>query len=111
MFLERNTISPGAIMQVLRDNQQRHHWLRQESFLAHQSASIERLEMAITSQKRTLQFQARRGQNFQRKNKHRGYKNFSGKKNANKWRPNQTKPNRWSKEPENHTKNTNEGNF
>ena len=96
-------------MQVLRDNQQRHHWLRQESFLAHQSASIERLEMAINSQKRTLQFQAKRSQNFQRKNNHRGYKKFSGNKNTNRWRSNQTSQKKWSKEPVDQTNDTNEG--
>ena len=96
-------------MQVLRDNQQRHHWLRQESFLAHQSASIERLEMAIDSQKRTIQFQANRGRNFQRNKKQRGGQNFTGYHDMRNWRPNHARKNKRSKEARNRARDNTEG--
>ena len=110
LISEGNAISSGGIMQVLRDNQQRHHWLRQESFLAHQSASIERLEMAIDSQKRTIQFQANRNRNFNRNNRHRGGQNFPRYHDMRKWRPNHCKPKRGPKGAKNGTNNTTEGN-
>ena len=53
-------------------NEQRHQWLRQEAYMAHQSAKIENLEMAIETQKRAIKFQSRTNANKFVKNKHRG---------------------------------------
>jgi hypothetical protein len=54
-------------------NEQRHQWLRQEAYMAHQSAKIENLEMAIETQKRAIKFQTRSNGNRLGKNKHRGW--------------------------------------
>ena len=94
-------------MNLLKDNEQQHHWLRQESFLAHQTASIERLEMAINSQKRTMQFQARRGKNF---NKHRGYRGHTKNRNVAGGRFRQSGANRWAKSSKNPRNDDTEGN-
>ena len=79
--LEGNNTSPGKMLNMLKDYEQRHQWLRQEAHLAHQSASIERLEDALECQRRAMSFQSRNRPPFNRQNRHRGVKNGSKAKN------------------------------
>jgi hypothetical protein len=76
-------------MNILKDNEQRHQWLRQEAHLAHQSASIERLENAVECQRKAITCQ-----NFNRRNGHRGVRNFPKTRN---WKTGNFKKNKFNK--------------
>ena len=79
-------------MNMLKDNEQRHQWLRQEAHLAHQSASIERLENAVECQRRATTFQTMT--NCNRRNGHRGVRNIPKTRN---WMTGNFKKNKFNK--------------